>query len=90
MLVLIIRDGGATKIPKEVADMDAVEALRAAGHVVEVPEAEEAPTIDGDPDPAVVAATETVICTDGTAVIGVAPLPADSPAKKAASKKAKP
>jgi len=39
MLVMIIRDGGATKIPKDVADMDAVEALRAAGHVVEVPEA---------------------------------------------------
>ena len=34
--VMIVRDGGATKIPKQVADMDEVERLRAAGHVVEV------------------------------------------------------
>lgn len=36
--VMIVRDGGATKIPKQVADMDEVEKLRAAGHVVEVKE----------------------------------------------------
>lgn len=38
MLINIIRDGGATKIPKEVADIDAVEALRDRGHEVEVVE----------------------------------------------------
>lgn len=38
--VMIVRDGGATKIPKQVADMDEVERLRAAGHVVEVLEPE--------------------------------------------------
>ena len=36
MQVVIIRDGGATKIPREVADMDAVEALREQGHEVEL------------------------------------------------------
>lgn len=40
MQVMIVKDGGATKIPKEVADMEAVEALRAAGWHVEVPEPE--------------------------------------------------
>lgn len=36
MLVYIVRDGGATKVPREVADEAEVEALRAAGHEVEV------------------------------------------------------
>ena len=36
MLVHIERDGGATRIAKEVADMDEVEALREQGHVVHV------------------------------------------------------
>lgn len=36
MQVVIIRDGGATKIAREVADMDAVEALREQGHEVEL------------------------------------------------------
>lgn len=43
--VMIVRDGGATKIPKQVADMDEVERLRAAGHVVEVLEPEPAPPV---------------------------------------------
>ena len=37
MLVHIVRDGGATKVPREVVDEAEVEALRAAGHEVEVP-----------------------------------------------------
>ena len=41
--VMIVRDGGATKIPKQVAGMDEVEKLRAAGHVVEVVEPAEPP-----------------------------------------------
>ena len=36
MLVNIVRDGGATKIPREVKDEAEVEALRAAGHEIEV------------------------------------------------------
>lgn len=36
MDVLIVRDGGATKVPRAVADMGEVEALRAAGFIVEV------------------------------------------------------
>lgn len=44
MDVLIIRDGGATKMPRTVADMAEVEALRAAGLVVEV--------VAGEPVPA--------------------------------------
>ena len=51
--VMIVRDGGATKIPKQVADMDEVERLRAAGHVVEVLEpAATAPTEPARPAPA--------------------------------------
>lgn len=42
MLVMIIRDGGATKVPREVADMDAVEKLREQGFEVEVVEPEAA------------------------------------------------
>lgn len=36
MQVMIIRDGGATKVPREVADMEAVEKLREQGFEVEV------------------------------------------------------
>jgi hypothetical protein len=39
-----------------------------------------APTEGGQPDPAVVAATETVVYPDGTSVTGPGPLPAESPA----------
>lgn len=49
MQVFIVKDGGATKIPKEVADQAAVDALRAAGWEVEVPEeaaGEEAPAAE--------------------------------------------
>jgi hypothetical protein len=49
--VLIIRDGGASKIPREVADMEAVEALRSQGLDVVVVEPE--PVIEADaPDDA--------------------------------------
>lgn len=47
MQILIVRDGGATKVPKDVADMTAVDALRADGFEVEVPgEAEPAAGTD--------------------------------------------
>ena len=36
MDVLIIRDGGATKVPRTVADMAEVESLRAPGFAVDV------------------------------------------------------
>lgn len=45
MQVFIVKDGGATKIPKDVADQAAVDALRADGWEVEVP-GEEAPAAE--------------------------------------------
>lgn len=47
MDILIVRDGGATKIPKQVDDMDAVHALRGQGFDVEV--------VGGEPEPEPVA-----------------------------------
>lgn len=49
MHVLIIKDS-ATKIPREVADMDEVAALRQQGFEVEVPE--EAPETEAEAAPA--------------------------------------
>lgn len=34
MLVLIVRDGGATRVPREVADLAAAQDLAAQGHEV--------------------------------------------------------
>lgn len=48
MNILIIKDGGATKVPKEVAGMEDVQALRDKGFEVEV--------IDSEPTPEVVSA----------------------------------
>lgn len=47
MQIMIVRDGGATKVPKDVADMAAVDALRANGFEVEVPD-EPAPDVVPD------------------------------------------
>ena len=74
MDILIIRDGGATKVPKTVASMDEVAALRAAGHEVEV--------VGGEPEAAPV---ETVEYSDGSSATGPGPLPAQSPAQQEAA-----
>jgi hypothetical protein len=71
MLVLIVKDA-ATKVPREVADMDEVRALRGQGWTVEV---------DGEePEQAEEAAPEPEATPEATP----APAPA---AKKAAAKK---
>lgn len=68
--ILIVKDGGATKVPKEVPDMAAVAALREQGFEIEV--------VGGEPT------VETVVYADGTEVTGTAPLPEQSPAEQAA------
>lgn len=71
MQILIVRDGGATKVPKEVASMADVIALRADGFEVEV--------VGGEPEPII----ETVEYADGTVATGPGPLPEQSPAEPA-------
>lgn len=72
MDILIIRDGGATKVSKTVAGLDEVESLRAAGFEVEV--------VGGEPGP-----VEAVEYSDGTTATGPGPLPEQSPAQQDAA-----
>ena len=41
MDILIVRDGGATKVPRQVADLAAAQDLAAQGHEVLIPGVEE-------------------------------------------------